>query len=279
MATVVAAETRRADRALAADLPRQQAWDRWIYVAMAVWFIAIVLVGFIPDSLSKAAAIRAGTRPPFPAVMHLHAVLMGAFLLLLFTQSLLAATGRLRQHRRQGIAVAAIVPLLVVVGFLLASVAYWEVRDGLSVATPEARAALATVAAWKENVLLNQLRIGALFPLFMAIAVAARRRDPGLHKRMMFLATAVALPPAFARMLWLPAFANGAMTTDLYVLLAVGPMFVVDLVRNRRVHAAYWLWIATSAPAAVAAYIAWDQPWWHATARQVFDAARSAGLA
>ena len=36
--------------------------DRWIYVFMAVSYIAITLTGFIPDSLAKIAAVEAGQR-------------------------------------------------------------------------------------------------------------------------------------------------------------------------------------------------------------------------
>jgi hypothetical protein len=69
----------------ASDTPLVRMIDRWIYVIMAALFIAIVLVGFIPDSLGKIAAVGAGQRPPFPLIMHVHAVLMGSFLLLVLT--------------------------------------------------------------------------------------------------------------------------------------------------------------------------------------------------
>jgi hypothetical protein len=74
--------------------PRAHAIDRWIFVFMAAWFIAIVLAGFIPDSLMKIGMVKAGARPAFPLVLHMHAVLMGSFLLLLLGQSWLMATGR-----------------------------------------------------------------------------------------------------------------------------------------------------------------------------------------
>jgi hypothetical protein len=45
-----------------------------------VSFIVITLTGFIPDSLQKIAAVQSGARPPFPVVLHMHAVLMGSFL-------------------------------------------------------------------------------------------------------------------------------------------------------------------------------------------------------
>ena len=74
--------------------PRAHAIDRWIYVFMAGWFIAIVLTGFIPDVVGQIAAVKAGQRPPFSWAMHVHAVLMGSLLLLLLTQTILVARGR-----------------------------------------------------------------------------------------------------------------------------------------------------------------------------------------
>ena len=68
--------------------------DRWIYVGTAASFIVITLTGFIPDSLMKIAAVQAGVRPPFPLVLHLHALLMGSFLVFLLAQTTLMATGR-----------------------------------------------------------------------------------------------------------------------------------------------------------------------------------------
>src|SRR5205823_5158146 len=83
--------------------PRAHAIDRWIFVFMAAWFILIVLTGFIPDSIAKVGAVQAGQRPPFPIVLHMHAVVMGSFLVLLLTQSVLMSTGR-RPRRKRGLA-------------------------------------------------------------------------------------------------------------------------------------------------------------------------------
>src|SRR4029079_14812986 len=80
--------------------PRAHAIDRWIFVFMAAWFIAIVLTGFIPDSVMQVGMVRAGAGPPFPAVLHMHAIVMGSFLLSLLTQSWLMATGRREYHMR-----------------------------------------------------------------------------------------------------------------------------------------------------------------------------------
>jgi hypothetical protein len=247
-----------------------QAVDRWIYVFMAASFIAYTLIGFIPDSLAKMAAVDAGQRAPFPPVLHAHAILMGAFLLLLLAQSFLAATGRLQYHRTLGIAAFALGPALVIAGIVLVPTMYHQVWDAAQSAAPEIRPVIEQGLREFDNIMLLQIRVGVLFPIFLAIALAARKSDPGLHKRMMFLAVAIALPAAFDRIPWLPTSLPGsALTPELYILLAIAPMFVWDLVRTRAVHKAYVIWALVSLPAAILVHALWDSEWWHATARQL----------
>ena len=250
--------------------PRAHALDRWIYVLTAVSFIAIVLAGFIPSSLDKIGAVQAGTRAPFPVVMHVHAVLMGSFLLLLLAQTILVATGRCDLHRRLGVAAMIIAPAMVVAGFILAPTNYLSLWAAAQAAPAEARAAMQPTLAFVENILLVQLRIGILFTLFLAIALRARRSDPGLHKRMMILATAMALPAGIDRIPWLySSLPASPLTPDLYLLVAISPMVVWDLLRNRHVHRAYWIWLAVNLPFAVLVHGLWDTPWWHAVARRM----------
>lgn len=250
--------------------PRAHAIDRWIYVFTAASFIVIVLAGFIPSSLGKIAAVQAGERPPFPLVMHMHAVLMGAFLLLLLAQTTLVALGRCDLHRRLGLLALLIVPAIVVVGFVLVPTMYQEIWTAAQSAPPEARAGLERRLAVSENIKLLQLRIGLLFPLMIIIGLRARGRDAGLHKRMMILATAMALPAGIDRIPWLPnTMPASPVGPDFYVLVAISPMLTWDLVRNRRVHKAYWIWLGLSLPLSVLVHALWDTPWWHATARQM----------
>jgi hypothetical protein len=248
--------------------PRAHAIDRWIFVFMAAWFILIVLTGFIPDSIMKVGMVQAGERPPFPLVMHMHALLMGSFLLLLLTQSVLMATGRRELHMRVGVAAFALVPALVVAGAILAPTMYYQTWHAWQAAPAEARGKLQQLLSLQENIKLLQIRILFLFPLFVAIALNARGASVGMHKRMMFLATALPLPAAFDRMTWLPnTFPTTPVGSDLYILLAVAPLFVWDVVRNRRVHEAYWIWFAINLPFALLVYSLWDTPWWHSTVR------------
>lgn len=271
MATVAAPlyEKRRAPDALSGT-PRAHAIDRWIFVFMAAWFILIVLTGFIPDSIAKVAAVQAGQRPPFPIVLHMHAVLMGSFLLLLLTQSVLMATGRCELHMRVGIAAFIIAPALVAVGLILVPTIYHSVWNFAQTAPPDVKEAMQQRLLALDNIMLLQLRIGILFPLFLFIGLRARGANAGLHKRMMFLAPAMALPAAIDRMEWLPTTLPASpVATDLYILAALSPLFIWDLVRNRRVHEAYWIWLAINLPVALVVYSLWDTPGWHATAHQI----------
>jgi hypothetical protein len=257
-----------ADRTWRPDLlsgtPRAHAIDRWIFVFTAAWFIVIVLTGFIPDSLNKIAAVQAGERPPFPLVLHMHAVLMGSFLLLLLAQTWLMATGQRELHMRLGILGVILAIALVVVGFVLIPTMYHQTWNLLQSAPPEARERIQTALLRSDNGKLQQLRIGLLFPLFFVIALRARRTDPGLHKRMMILATAMPLPAGIDRITWLPkTLPLSPLSSELYMLVALLPLFLWDVNRNRRVHDAYWIWLAINVPIALAVHGLWDTPWWH----------------
>ena len=114
------------------------------------------------------------------------------------------------------------------------------------------------------------MRIGILFPLFLAIGLKARGRNAGMHKRMMFLATAMALPAGIDRIPWLPhTMPASPLSVDLYTLAAISPMLIWDVVRNRSVHRAYWICLVAYVPFALMVHGLWDTPWWHQTARQI----------
>ena len=248
--------------------PRAHAIDRWIFVFMAGWFIALVLAGFIPSSLAKIEMVRSGLRPPFPLVMHIHAVLMGSFLLLLLAQTWLMATGRTAYHMRLGLTSLLLVPAIVIAGLVLAPTMYHQLLDALQSAPPEARERIQKGLLFSENIKLIQIRIGILFPLFLAIAFRARGRDAGLHKRMMILAAAIPLPAGIDRIPWLPStLPDSPISPDAYTLLAISPMFIWDVVRNRYVHKAYWIWLGIALPFTIAVHALWDTDWWHGTAR------------
>ena len=150
---------------LLSGTPRAHAIDRWIFVAMAAWFIIVVLTGFIPDSLMKIGMVKAGVRPPFPPALHVHAVLMGSFLLLLLAQTWLMATGRKAMHMQLGVAGVAVAGALVLAGAVHAPTLYYETWNALQSAPPAARGQLQQNMSVKEDILQLHIRIGILFPV------------------------------------------------------------------------------------------------------------------
>ena len=259
---------RRAD--VLSGTPRAHAVDRWIFVFMAAWFIAVTLAGFIPDSVMKIEMVKAGMRPPFPLILHAHAVVMGSFLLVLLTQTWLMATGRREYHMQIGLVGYALAAVLVIVGFLLVPTMYGQVWDGAHNGPPQVRAMLQEQLPVVDNIALLQYRIGILFPLFLAIAFRARGKNAGMHKRMMFLGTAMAMPAAIDRITWIPhTMPASPLSVDLYTLAVVSPMFLWDVIRNRSVHPAYVIWLAVCLPFAIVVHSLWDTPWWHAMAPRI----------
>jgi hypothetical protein len=272
LAKTPAIESERRD--LLSGTPRAHAADRWIFVGMAVWFIAITLTGFIPDSMMKVGMVKAGLRPPFPIVLHMHAIVMGSFLLVLLAQAWLMATGRRAYHMQLGMVGYALAALLVVVGLVLVPTMYGQVWAGAHFGPPQVREILQKQLPVVDDIALLQYRIGILFPLFLAIAFRARGRNAGMHKRMMFLATAMATPAAFDRITWLPTTMPASpVGPDLYVLFAIAPMFLWDVLRNRSVHPAYVIWLAINIPFAIAVHGLWDTPWWHQMAPRIMGVA------
>lgn len=250
--------------------PIARAIDRWIYVFTALSFIVVTLAGFIPDALHKMELVRTGQRPPFPLSLHFHAAFMGAFLLLLLTQTVLMATGRPDLHRRLGRVAMVLVPAMVVAGFILVPTIYHQVWNAMQAAPPQVRPRLQQRIFILDLILLFQLRVGILFPLFIWIGLRARLADPSLHKRMMLLATAVPLPAGIDRITWLATtMPVSPLSTELYMLAIVSPMFVWDVIRNRTVHKAYLMWFAANLTFAVATYALWRSEWWHSAAHRL----------
>ncbi|NNC48623.1 MAG: hypothetical protein HKO13_09365 [Sphingomonas sp.] len=243
--------------------PREGLIDRWIFVFMAGLFCVTTLAGFIPSSLEKIAAVEAGLRPPFPPVLHLHAVLMGAWLTLLLTQTILMARGSRTYHMKLGLASLVLAPAIILTGFVLVPTIYGGVQGAARAAPPAVASEFQDLLVLLGNIALLQIRAGLLFAIFVFLALRARKTDPGFHKRMIILATVIPLPAAIDRITWLPhSFPKAPWSADLYVLLWIAPLFIWDLLRNGTVHRAYKVWFAFVIPAAIVVNALWGSEWW-----------------
>ena len=248
--------------------------DRWIFVFMAVLLITVTLAGFVPDSLMKIGMVEAGKRPPFPLVMHLHAVAMGSWLLLLLAQTSLMATGRRAGHRQLGLTAMVLAPAVVVIGVVLAPTMYQQLWNSVHAMPGGPDANGLQQVAIRGNIALIQIQIGVVFAIVVTLAVRARKRDLATHKRLMVLAPIVAMPAAVDRITWLPATMPGSpLSPELYILLLAAPIFVWDLYRLGRVQRAYGIWLALVLPTGLLVNVLWNTPWWQRTVPWLMGAA------
>jgi hypothetical protein len=240
---------------------RAHALNSWVLVFMAAIFLVTALAGFIPDSLRKIDLVAAGHRPPFPMIMHVHAVLSGGWLVLLLGQSLLAATGRNAYHRQLGMLSFALAPAIVLAIILLIYRIGTDFGKDFAMMPPEMTG---PVKALITGIFMEQIRMLFGFAIFVGWALAVRKTDPGMHKRLMILGTLYPLLAGIDRLTWIPK--DGALDRatlfDLSLIVWALPMFVCDLLKTRRVHPAYRAWAVYGVLTAIPINLFWGDPDW-----------------
>ena len=196
--------------------------DRPLYLLAAIVVPLIVLAGFARTYYLKGLF----STPPLPSfVVHLHGIVMTAWVALFIAQVSLVATRRTKAHMRLGVLGAVLAALVVVVGVLTAL--YAAARG----ATPGPPALQFLVVPLGDMLVFGILVGAALY----------YRRRLDFHKRLMLLAAVNMLAPAIAR-IPLSFIANGGPLaffglTDLCLLAFVA----FDTIRHRRLHPAF-LW-------------------------------------
>jgi hypothetical protein len=196
--------------------------DRRLYILAAIVTPLIVLAGFARTYYLKPFF----NTPDLPGrIVHLHGIVMTAWVLLFITQVSLVATRRTRVHQRLGIAGGVLAALVVIVGVLTA---LFAAARGHSPGPP----ALAFLVVPLGDMLVFSVLIG--------LALYFRRKLQ-VHKRLMLLAAINLLTPAIAR-IPLSFIANGGPLaffglTDLCLLAFVA----YDTFKHRRLHPVF-LW-------------------------------------
>ena len=168
--------------------------DRRFFVGMAIAAVATVFFGFAPTYYLKpfthTTAYPTGlpVSPSLPALVHVHALVFSAWILLFLAQTTLIAADRPHLHQRLGMAGAVLAPFMVILGVMTAMKGG---RDGWNPGGPYPDS-LAFMIVGLVDVLV--------FAAFVTAGLYFRRRA-ALHKRLMLLATVGALMwPAITRM-------------------------------------------------------------------------------
>lgn len=250
--------------AVAARSIASQRTDRLVYVFMATLFVVVAVVGFGP----RLFATLEGARPVEAPLVHVHAVLMGSWLLLLLAQTSLVATDRTRLHQTLGQVSFVLAPSMLIVMLVLTITPYYLFFTGEPPATTPDPVLTARRVAFT---LLVQGRDALLFAIFYAWAVRARRTSPETHKRMMLMATFVVLDAAVGRMEWLPTGYSGMAgdtsyaVINIFQLLLLVPVIVYDVMRFGHIHRAYVIGVGLFLLFIIALQAAWDSMWWQRT--------------
>jgi hypothetical protein len=226
---------------------RQGAW-RYFFVAIAVSYALVAIVGFGPE-------LFRGPDLAHPLIAYIHGALMSAWLLLLIVQTSLAASGAVRWHRTFGLA-----------SIWLAAV-MWASLGVVSVAQ------LSKFPYY--DTLLVQLDTIVLFALFFVWGVLVRR-DVSSHKRLLTLAALVLLPAAVDRMDWLPdfGFPNEYWPYAMRLDALIVPLFVFDFGTIKRIHPITLIGTGAILAGQMAIWVIMAIPAWHNFAHPVSSADR-----
>ncbi|OYW45739.1 MAG: hypothetical protein B7Z08_01740 [Sphingomonadales bacterium 32-68-7] len=183
----------------------------WMTLAMAFF----VFGGF---GLHSALPALLGRFPPAPPVVHLHAVIMIAWMVLLVVQSGLVGAGNLKLHRSLGTWGIAHATLVLVTGLAIQLIAS---RAGMDAGRDPGTDGLYLG-------LLAALGFGILFTL----AIRNTRR-PEIHKRMILFAMLPVLPPGVNRF-WFNALGLEDPIPTFWLYLTLWSMASAILVQERR---------------------------------------------
>lgn len=165
------------------DTLDRQRFDRRLFLAAAIAFPLIVLAGFGRTYYVKGLFDAA----PLPSMLvHVHGVLMTAWVALFGTQVWFISSRQVRLHQRLGYAGVGLAAIIIAVGFVTALRA---AKYGAA-STPPGIPPLAFLIVPVFDLLMFALLFGG--------AVYYRRR-PAAHKRLMLLTAVNFVPPALAR--------------------------------------------------------------------------------
>jgi len=195
---------------------------RSTYLGASIAIAGIMFVGFARNYYLR---VWLGTRV-ITFLVHIHGLVMTAWVLLFFTQTLLIAKHRADLHRKLGIVGAALAALVLLLGL-------FTIGHSIERQKPAA-----------DAMLVIELFVafdGISLLVFAALVLAGvlHRQRPEIHRRLMLIAMISLLPPAYGRLI-----AN--VTHHNVELLVLGMMYasalsclLVDAWRHRRVHPAF----------------------------------------
>ncbi|MDE2621478.1 MAG: adenylate cyclase, partial [Sphingomonadales bacterium] len=190
------------------------------YVRLAWILSAVIVIGF-----AQNAALGRVDIPAVPVWVHLHGLLMLAWLGLFITQNRLVASGNLALHRKLGLIGA----------FLVCAIVGLTCFAGVMSLALHRFPPFFTAPFFLALTLTGAIAFGGL-----VLAGVTNRRDTETHRRLIMGGTIVILEPAFGRILPSPLI-GGELTEWIIMAIQLGVVGVIARNDRRtlgRVHAA-----------------------------------------
>lgn len=161
----------------------RRAFERRFFLAIAILFPITVLIGFGPTYYLKGFF---STPPVARTLIHIHGLVMSAWVILFVTQVYLIRSSKIKLHQRLGILSIILGLALIVIGLLTAIAA---ARYGSNSTPPGVKPLEFLVVPFFDVIVFAVLFGAALY----------YRRNAANHKRLMLLTVLNLVPPAIAR--------------------------------------------------------------------------------
>lgn len=228
--------------------------ERRFYTGMAIFMIAMVLIGFAPSFYFRGLVQYPRPNPSISPLVLLHGVMFSAWMILFIVQVRFVAAGRRDLHMqlgRWGMTLAiALVPLMIAT--TIGQVARANQPPGF---TPLGWTAIPAFVV----------------PVFIALVWGgwSHRRDAQAHKRLMLGAALMMMDPAIGRLPILPPTELGRYLSDLAGWSPFLALFVWDLRTIGRLHWATCYGAGLLALAMILRGFALTSPLWESFAGSV----------
>jgi hypothetical protein len=197
------------------------------FLVWAGLLLAAVIAGFSPTFFLRAW-MQEVALPPY---LILHGVILTAWFILVFGQTILIARDNTALHRQLGLFGAALAPIVVATALMaIFGVIPNAKNNGFNVVNDRLQI---------EFIIWSDLGALLAFIVFVTAGLTLRRRAAA-HKRFMLLGSVSIMSPAFIRLADLPPFNSfGGVLFVLAVFVSFAlSLLIHDIVSMRRIHRA-----------------------------------------
>jgi hypothetical protein len=216
---------------------------RYFFVSMAILFPILVALGFVPDY-----QMMAQENIQLHWFLHVHGLIMTAWLGIFLTQTLLIAKDNLKLHRQLG-QIGFVFGILV-----LASLLGITVRALIVNNPPE--------AGGQFDILFIQMYLLVLFGIFFTWGMRVRKQAAA-HKRLLLLATLIVIQAGIDRIRFLPGLEVAVFIRFIYLDILLIPLFVYDWLNLKRIHFITWFGVSVIVVFQACITLSWGSPGWH----------------